>query len=184
MHTLFQPTDHTRCSQTTTNTITTSPPPPGGFRPQAQVASSALRVLHQAKALQEAGCFSIVLECIPGPIAAAITKALRVPTIGIGAGPATSGQVGGGKAVVVSSSTGKTSRQQAASHDGCRMADNARLPHQQQQQLYDAVTHGRGCCCHKHFQPSQLLLFTWLNTLACGRPLPTCRCWCTTTCWA
>lgn len=61
------------------------------------MASSALRVLHQAKALQEAGCFSIVLECIPGPIAAAITKALRVPTIGIGAGPATSGQVGKGK---------------------------------------------------------------------------------------
>jgi 3-methyl-2-oxobutanoate hydroxymethyltransferase len=65
----------------------------GGFRPQAQVASEALRVLDQAKALQAAGCFSIVLECIPGPIAAAITKALKVPTIGIGAGPATSGQV-------------------------------------------------------------------------------------------
>ena len=50
-------------------------------------------MLDQAKALQAAGCFSLVLECIPGPIAAAITKALKVPTIGIGAGPATSGQV-------------------------------------------------------------------------------------------
>ncbi|GBF91153.1 3-methyl-2-oxobutanoate hydroxymethyltransferase mitochondrial [Raphidocelis subcapitata] len=65
----------------------------GGFRPQAQVASEAMRVLRQAQALQDAGCFSLVLECVPGPIAAAVTKALRIPTIGIGAGPATSGQV-------------------------------------------------------------------------------------------
>ncbi|KAI8472039.1 MAG: ketopantoate hydroxymethyltransferase [Monoraphidium minutum] len=65
----------------------------GGFRPQAQVASEAMRVLHQARALQAAGCFSVVLECVPGPIAAAVTKALSIPTIGIGAGPATSGQV-------------------------------------------------------------------------------------------
>jgi 3-methyl-2-oxobutanoate hydroxymethyltransferase len=65
----------------------------GGFRPQAQVASEAMRVLRQARALQDAGCFSLVLECVPGPIAAAVTKALRIPTIGIGAGPATSGQV-------------------------------------------------------------------------------------------
>jgi hypothetical protein len=66
---------------------------PGGFRPQAQVASEAVRVLNQAKALQASGCFAIVLECIPAPIAAAVTKALRIPTIGIGAGPQCSGQV-------------------------------------------------------------------------------------------
>eukprot|EP00879_Flechtneria_rotunda_P011996 GHRR01012529.1.p1 GENE.GHRR01012529.1~~GHRR01012529.1.p1 ORF type:complete len:212 (+),score=81.14 GHRR01012529.1:482-1117(+) len=67
--------------------------PAGGFRPQAQVASEAVRVINQAKALQDSGCFAIVLECIPAPIAAAVTKALKIPTIGIGAGPACSGQV-------------------------------------------------------------------------------------------
>ncbi|KAG2500863.1 hypothetical protein HYH03_001624 [Edaphochlamys debaryana] len=65
----------------------------GGFRPQAQVADEALRVLDQAQALQKAGCFALVLECIPGPIAAAITAALSIPTIGIGAGTQCSGQV-------------------------------------------------------------------------------------------
>lgn len=44
-------------------------------------------------ALQEAGCFSVVLECVPAPVAAAATSALRIPTIGIGAGPFCSGQV-------------------------------------------------------------------------------------------
>jgi 3-methyl-2-oxobutanoate hydroxymethyltransferase len=65
----------------------------GGFRPQAQVASEAVRVINQAKALQDSGCFAIVLECIPAPIAAAVTQALSIPTIGIGAGPQCSGQV-------------------------------------------------------------------------------------------
>lgn len=44
-------------------------------------------------ALQEAGCFSVVLECVPPPVAAAATSALHIPTIGIGAGPFCSGQV-------------------------------------------------------------------------------------------
>jgi ketopantoate hydroxymethyltransferase len=44
-------------------------------------------------ALQEAGCFSVVLECVPPPVAAAATSALNIPTIGIGAGPFCSGQV-------------------------------------------------------------------------------------------
>jgi hypothetical protein len=65
----------------------------GGFRPQAQVADEALSVLQQAKALEQAGCFALVLECVPAPIAAAVTAAVKIPTIGIGAGPATSGQV-------------------------------------------------------------------------------------------
>ncbi len=58
-----------------------------------QVADEALTVLERALALQGAGCFSLVLECVPAPIAAAVTRALKIPTIGIGAGPATSGQV-------------------------------------------------------------------------------------------
>jgi hypothetical protein len=51
------------------------------------------QVLDHALALQSAGCFSIVLECVPSPIAAAVTTALKIPTIGIGAGPVCSGQV-------------------------------------------------------------------------------------------
>jgi hypothetical protein len=46
-----------------------------------------------ALALQEVGCFSVVLECVPPPVAAAATSALQIPTIGIGAGPFCSGQV-------------------------------------------------------------------------------------------
>lgn len=68
----------------------------GGFRPQGTSPASAVRVLRQALALRDAGCFALVLECIPAALAAAITEALRpsgVPTIGIGAGPYTSGQV-------------------------------------------------------------------------------------------
>ncbi len=65
----------------------------GGFRVQGKNAASARRLLDDALALQEAGCFSIVLEAVPDRIAAAITERLRVPTIGIGAGPHCSGQV-------------------------------------------------------------------------------------------
>lgn len=52
-----------------------------------------VQVVETALALQEAGCFSVVLECIPPPVAAAATSALQIPTIGIGAGPFCSGQV-------------------------------------------------------------------------------------------
>ncbi|CAG9460502.1 unnamed protein product [Pedinophyceae sp. YPF-701] len=65
----------------------------GGFRPQAQTASDALRVVKEARALQEAGCFAVVLECVPQSVAAAVTEMLDIPTIGIGAGPHVSGQV-------------------------------------------------------------------------------------------
>lgn len=44
-------------------------------------------------ALQEVGCFAVVLECVPAPVAAAATSALKIPSIGIGAGPFCSGQV-------------------------------------------------------------------------------------------
>ncbi|XP_020258736.1 3-methyl-2-oxobutanoate hydroxymethyltransferase 1, mitochondrial-like [Asparagus officinalis] len=65
----------------------------GGFRPQGRTVASAVKVVETAMALQEAGCFSVVLECVPAPVAAATTKALQIPTIGIGAGPFCSGQV-------------------------------------------------------------------------------------------
>ncbi|WVZ72912.1 hypothetical protein U9M48_021298 [Paspalum notatum var. saurae] len=65
----------------------------GGFRPQGKTVDSALKVVEAALALQEAGCFAVVLECVPAPVAAAATVALHIPTIGIGAGPLCSGQV-------------------------------------------------------------------------------------------
>lgn len=52
-----------------------------------------IQVVETAMALQEAGCFSVVMECVPAPVAAAATSALQIPTIGIGAGPFCSGQV-------------------------------------------------------------------------------------------
>lgn len=65
----------------------------GGFRPQGRNVASAVKVVETALALQEAGCFSVVLECVPAAVAAAATAALQIPTIGIGAGPFCSGQV-------------------------------------------------------------------------------------------
>ncbi len=60
----------------------------GGYHAQGRTAQRALAVTRDALALQEAGCFSVVLEAIPAPVAATITEMLAVPAIGIGAGPA------------------------------------------------------------------------------------------------
>ena len=65
----------------------------GGFKVQGKTEAQAARILADAKALEEAGAFSLVLEGVPSKVAAAVTHALRIPTIGIGAGPATDGQV-------------------------------------------------------------------------------------------
>jgi 3-methyl-2-oxobutanoate hydroxymethyltransferase len=65
----------------------------GGFRVQGKNGAAAARLLRQAHALEELGCFSIVLECVPAELAAAITSELTIPTIGIGAGAGTDGQV-------------------------------------------------------------------------------------------
>ncbi|XP_057980186.1 3-methyl-2-oxobutanoate hydroxymethyltransferase 1, mitochondrial-like [Malania oleifera] len=64
----------------------------GGFRPQGKNVASAVKVVETALALQEAGCFSVLLECVPPAVAAAVTSAIQIPTIGIGAGPFCSGQ--------------------------------------------------------------------------------------------
>ena len=65
----------------------------GGHKMQGKDDPSARRIMEDAMAVQEAGAFAIVLEGIPADLSARITDALRIPTIGIGAGPATSGQV-------------------------------------------------------------------------------------------
>jgi 3-methyl-2-oxobutanoate hydroxymethyltransferase len=65
----------------------------GGYRAQGRNADAALRVAREAVALQDAGCFSIVFEAIPSAVAEAIMPKMDIPVIGIGAGPATDGQV-------------------------------------------------------------------------------------------
>ncbi len=65
----------------------------GGFKVQGQSAEAARSLIADARALAAAGCFSIVLEAIPAPIARLITEAVEVPTIGIGAGADCDGQV-------------------------------------------------------------------------------------------
>lgn len=65
----------------------------GGFRVQAKQADAAQKIIDEAKQLQDAGCFAIVLECIPAQVAHTITQQLTIPTIGIGAGAAVDGQV-------------------------------------------------------------------------------------------
>ena len=65
----------------------------GGFRSQGRTASAAKRILDDAMLLEEAGCFSIVLESVPTKLAGLISKRINIPTIGIGAGIECDGQV-------------------------------------------------------------------------------------------
>lgn len=65
----------------------------GGFRTQGKTASAARRILDDALALEQAGCFSLVLEKVPARLARAISERLEIPTIGIGAGSGCDGQV-------------------------------------------------------------------------------------------
>jgi len=65
----------------------------GGFKAQGRTAEKAAQLVQDALALQAAGCFSLVLEAVPSPVAARITELLTIPTIGIGAGPDVDGQV-------------------------------------------------------------------------------------------
>ncbi len=65
----------------------------GGYRAQGRTAERAIAVTRDAVALQEAGCFSIVFEAIPAAVSEVVMERIEVPVIGIGAGPATDGQV-------------------------------------------------------------------------------------------
>ncbi len=65
----------------------------GGFRVQGRSDDAALHLIDQAKALQDAGCYALVLELMPSALAKRVTEAVQIPTIGIGAGPHCDGQV-------------------------------------------------------------------------------------------
>jgi len=65
----------------------------GGFKVQGKETEAALQLVGEAKALAHAGCFALVLEGVPDVVAAMVTAAVDVPTIGIGAGPRCDGQV-------------------------------------------------------------------------------------------
>jgi 3-methyl-2-oxobutanoate hydroxymethyltransferase len=65
----------------------------GGFRPQARTAMTAKRIYEDALLLEEAGCFSLVLESVPTRLAERISNRLTIPTIGIGAGAGCDGQI-------------------------------------------------------------------------------------------
>ena len=65
----------------------------GGYKIQGKTTNAALTISNEAKALAHAGCFSVVLECVPSLVGKLITESLDIPTIGIGAGPDCDGQV-------------------------------------------------------------------------------------------
>jgi len=65
----------------------------GGFKIQGRTAEDAFGILEDALAIQDAGCFMLEFEAVPGPIATLISKQLQIPTIGIGAGVGTDGQI-------------------------------------------------------------------------------------------
>ncbi len=65
----------------------------GGFRPQGRTTAAAKRILEDALLLEEAGCFSLVLESVPARLAELISRRITIPTIGIGAGAGCDGQV-------------------------------------------------------------------------------------------
>ena len=65
----------------------------GGFKVQGKSMAAAQKLLDDARALQEAGAFALVLECVPAPLAERVTQALSIPVIGIGAGAGCDGQV-------------------------------------------------------------------------------------------
>ena len=65
----------------------------GGHKVQGRDEEQAKKILKAAQTLEALGCFALVLECVPAKLAAEISDVLKIPTIGIGAGPSTDGQV-------------------------------------------------------------------------------------------
>lgn len=65
----------------------------GGYRVQGKTPEAARRILAEARALEKAGAFAVVLECVPAPLASQITHQISIPTIGIGAGADCDGQI-------------------------------------------------------------------------------------------
>lgn len=65
----------------------------GGHRVQGKNQEGGKKIMKQARLLEQAGCFSIVLECVPNKLGDCVSKSMSIPTIGIGAGPYTDGQV-------------------------------------------------------------------------------------------
>ena len=65
----------------------------GGFKVQGKSEEAARKLIEEAKAVEEAGAFAVVLECVPGKLAKLITERISIPTIGIGAGAGCDGQV-------------------------------------------------------------------------------------------
>ena len=65
----------------------------GGFKIQGRTAAAAMKILEDALAIQDAGCFMVEFEAVPAPIAKVISEQLEIPTIGIGAGAGTDGQI-------------------------------------------------------------------------------------------
>lgn len=65
----------------------------GGFKAQGKTAGAARKVLDDARRLEAAGCFAVVIECVPAAVTELISSSISIPSIGIGAGPSTSGQV-------------------------------------------------------------------------------------------
>ena len=65
----------------------------GGYKVQGKTADAAKKLIEDAKAVEKAGAFALVLECVPAKLAELITKAIKIPTIGIGAGAGCDGQV-------------------------------------------------------------------------------------------
>lgn len=117
----------------------------GGYRAQGRTAAAARRIDEEARALQEAGCFSIVFEAVPSQVVEAVLPWLHVVTIGIGAGPTTDGQVLVLHDLLGMSSGGTARFVKTYSDVGARMVDGLRrYADDVRAGTYPAPEHGYG----------------------------------------